>query len=153
MAARWTCVSDARSSPRLLGLLLMWSVVSMLGCGSSGPTLIPVKGRVTLDGKPVADAAVGLIPIEGGPMASGVTNADGVFDLSTGNKSGAVPGKQAVTVTKVEEIGYNKDGSVGPRGLRSVWHVPQKYSRRETSGLTAVVSTDGKDLSLELSSR
>jgi hypothetical protein len=153
MAARWTCVSDARSSPRLLGLLLVWSVVSILGCGSSGPTLIPVKGRVTLDGKPVADAAVGLIPIEGGPMASGVTNADGVFDPSTGNKPGAAPGKHAVTVTKVEEIGYNKDGSVGPRGLRSVWHVPQKYSRRETSGLTATVSADGKDLSLELSSR
>ena len=50
------------------------------------PDVDPVKGRVTLDGKPVADAAVGLIPIEGGPMAGGVTNADGVFDLSTGNK-------------------------------------------------------------------
>jgi hypothetical protein len=153
MAARWTCVSDARSSPRLLGLLLAWFVVSVLGCGPSGPTLVPVSGRVMLDGRPVADAAVGLIPIEGGPMASGVTNADGVFGLSTGNKPGAVPGKHAVTVTKVEEIGYNKDGSVGPRGLRSVWHVPQKYSRRETSGLTATVSTDGKDLPLELSSR
>jgi hypothetical protein len=128
-------------------------VVSVLGCGSSGPTLIPVNGRVTLDGKPVADAAVGLIPIDGGPMASGVTNADGVFHLSTGNQPGAVPGEHAATVTKVEEIGYNKDGSVGPRGLRSVWHVPQKYSRRETSGLKATVSADGKDLSLELSSR
>ena len=28
-----------------------------------------------------------------------------------------MPGKHAVTVTKVEEIGYNKDGLVGPRGL------------------------------------
>ena len=153
MVTRWTFVSKTGSSPRLLGLLLAWFVASTLGCGPGGPTPIPVTGRVTLDGKPVADAAVGLMPVAGGPMASGVTDAQGVFELSTVNKPGAMPGEHAVTVTKVEEIGYNKDGSVGPRGLRSVWHVPQKYSRRETSGLTATVSPEGKELTLELSSK
>ena len=73
-------------------------ILSLAGCGRSLPTTYPVKGTVTLDGKPVAGAGVLLIPKEGRP-AHGVTDENGAFTASTfGEGDGALPGRHVVTV-------------------------------------------------------
>ncbi|MBN2294998.1 MAG: hypothetical protein JXM70_21395 [Pirellulales bacterium] len=115
--------------------------------------MAPAKGRVTLDGRPVTDAAVAFTPVGGGPMATGNTDAQGLFELQTTNKPGAVVGEHRVTILKMQESGYNPDGTVGPGGIRTQWLVPQKYSMAATSGLTANVGKSDAEHVFELSSK
>ena len=48
------------------------------GCGGKDQP-VPVRGTVTLDGKPVAGAAVHFVPDQGGSPASAETQADGSY--------------------------------------------------------------------------
>src|SRR5436309_14322534 len=73
--------------------------VAAIGCGGAKP--VKVEGTVTLDGQAVQGATVIFYPDNGGPQASGLTDADGVFHLTTFNTGdGAIPGTHKVTVTK-----------------------------------------------------
>jgi hypothetical protein len=82
--------------------LAVFAVVAA-GCSDGGGSLSPVKGKVNYKGKAAAGAQVTFFP-EGkeGDMgvtpASGTTDADGVFTLSTGKQAGVKPGKYVVTV-------------------------------------------------------
>jgi len=114
--------------------------------------MVPVTGMVTLDGKPVADAAVLFTPVGGGPPASGTTDGEGRFQLTAVNQPGAVPGEHQVTITKQTMHGITADGMPGPEGIRIEWHVPEKYSKPETSGLKANVSRQETDFTFTLSS-
>lgn len=72
------------------------------GCGSGDrPTLAPVHGHVTLDGKPLARAGVAFNPIEsGGRESSAVTNSEGEYVLRyIRDEMGGVLGKNAVRIT------------------------------------------------------
>jgi hypothetical protein len=73
------------------------SALATAGCGSKP---VPVKGRVTLDDKPLANASVLFIAQEpGGRDASGYTDANGVFELTTLRpQDGALPGSYKVTI-------------------------------------------------------
>ena len=133
--------------------LLVVLILTTGGCGQSGPAMAPAKGRVTLDGQAVADAAVAFMPVGGGPLATGNTDSQGVFELQTTNKPGAVLGEHTVTITKMRELGYNPDGTVGPGGIRTQWIVPQKYSLPASSGLTASVGKGDVEHVFELSSK
>ena len=126
--------------------------VLVAGCGG-GLDLIPVSGTVTLDGKPVDGAAVVFVPVAGGPVASGTTEAGGKFRLMTINDAGAVPGEHHVTVTKQTMHGITADGMPGPGGIRIEWHVPERYSKPKTSGLTAAVSRSQNEFEFDLSSQ
>lgn len=53
-----------------------------------------VTGMVTLDGQPLENATVELVPVDGGKTAGGRTNADGQFQL----EEGAVPGEYRVRI-------------------------------------------------------
>ena len=106
-----------------------------------------------LDGKPVEGAAVGFLPVSGGPVASGTTDAEGRLELSTMSRPGAPVGKHVVTVTKVKHSGINPDGTIAPDGIKTKWLVPEKYGEPATSGLRAVVDRDGLKRVFELSSK
>ncbi|MBN1910396.1 MAG: carboxypeptidase regulatory-like domain-containing protein [Pirellulales bacterium] len=106
-----------------------------------------------LDGKPVEGAAVGFMPEQGGPVASGSTDAEGYFQLSTMNQPGALVGKHQVTVIKTEHSGINPDGTIAPGGVKTKWLIPKKYGNAATSQLTAVVEPGGLDRVFELSSK
>jgi hypothetical protein len=75
----------------------------MVGCGQSMAT---VKGRVTCNGKPVAEAQITFNPApkdatdrEPGKPATGFTDAEGNFVLSTFHaRDGALIGTHRVTV-------------------------------------------------------
>ena len=89
----------------VLGVAVAGLALAAAGCGRGGKKPVPVKGTVTLDGKPVSLALVMFVPQkEGGMMAHGVTNHDGEFELTTYKPNdGALPGDYNVTVTKVDE--------------------------------------------------
>lgn len=136
-------------------VLLSFVLVGMAGCG--GPKPIPVSGKVTLDGKAVANCGVLFIPVAGQDralteLASGETDAQGQFTLNMQKGSGAMPGNYHVTIVKQETLGMI--GSVpGPNGVRIKWIVPRKYSTPETSGLQRTVSPQEHDFVFDLSSK
>ena len=88
----------------LLGLLGGFLLV---GCGSNLPSTAPVTGTLHWeDGKPVEGASVRFVPaIQGNREASGSTNKDGEFNLSTfKHGDGAIPGDYSVVITKITSV-------------------------------------------------
>ncbi len=75
--------------------------IFLAGCGGGGPKLLPATGTVTYKNTPVEGAVVSFRCQEANKIATGTTDAQGRFELSTyqGGK-GAVAGKHKVTVTK-----------------------------------------------------
>lgn len=61
----------------LCGTLLL--VVT--SCGQGGPEVAPVKGRVTLDGRPLAMADITFQPASGDRPSTARTDADGLYEL------------------------------------------------------------------------
>ena len=92
-----------------LWLGVMALVVSSLGCGAETEDTNPVTGKITYDGKPLADARIRLEAAAGG--ASRVyacdSKADGTFVIeavfSAETKQGAPVGKYKVLVGKFEK--------------------------------------------------
>lgn len=119
----------------------------------------PVNGAVRLDGKPLAAASVALIAVNGGPLVSGVTDAEGRFQLETAGRAGVKPGEYRVTVIKKEvtAASTDKDGHVGTvtpgRMAQEKWLTPPKYASPDTSGLTITVKPGMTSLDCDLKSR
>jgi hypothetical protein len=88
--------------------IVLLLVMMLQGCrrAPQGPLVHPVKGRVTLDGEPVAGVGVAFSPLVSGQgaVAYGTTLADGSYKLSStlGGKrnAGAVAGDYAVLLQK-----------------------------------------------------
>jgi hypothetical protein len=51
------------------------------GCGQSGPAVAPVKGRVTLDGRPLSTVDIVFQPMDGKPPGTSRTDEDGNYEL------------------------------------------------------------------------
>jgi hypothetical protein len=128
------------------------------GCGRGGPELVPVRGTVTLDGKPVEGASVTFIPQFPGQPALGSTDARGKFTLKTHpHGNGAMPGTHKATVRKVETTGFlatedGLSGGVAPEGIQQIWHTPQRYADPETTPLLIEVGKRMEAVSLALTS-
>lgn len=141
---------------RLIGLAL---TVALAGCGGSGnPTTYPVSGVVLQNGKGVANVNVAFFP-ESGPSASGRTDADGKFTLTTFETGdGAVAGEQKVAITPVSQVASDPNADVitdaktyaiaKPKDLP----IPAKYVDPGTSGLRVKVPDDTQsgEIKLEL---
>lgn len=116
-------------SRRAFILLVFVLVAAPLACNNDGYRVATVSGRVTLDGKAVANVAVLFQPMhsEGnyapGPGSTGVTDADGRYTLKTVGKEarGAVVGKHKVRFTMFE----------GSSAAKSSIKIPAKYNDRE----------------------
>lgn len=154
---RWGCLVPAAWAKT--GVAVWWIVVVaaflVSGCERQrGPQVCLVRGRVFLDGAPLASATVGFSPLDAssGMPATGLTDATGAFLLTTvqgGRRNGgAVPGDYVVTIDKVivEETGAganrspSRDGDPGlppPPSFRSL--IPKDYGKRQFSGLRATV--------------
>lgn len=84
-----------------MGLLL---VAAIVGCGGdSGPPLAPVKGKLTLYGKPYPKAIITFEPKGGGPAATSTTDENGDYELWSAGRKGAVIGSHKVVVTTIIE--------------------------------------------------
>jgi predicted small lipoprotein YifL len=122
-------------------LLVALSVAASAGCGSKGPVLVPVTGKVVVNGKPAEHAVVVLHPVSPNdlPKPRGTVGADGSFTLTTHTTGdGAPPGEYRVTVEQWL-AGTKADDPPSSR-------LPPKYAKPETSGLTATVTDAATEL-------
>jgi hypothetical protein len=126
--------------------------LSVAGCGPERPQTIGVTGTVTLDGEPLEGAVVGFTPEGGGRPATGTTDAEGRFRLTTfDDGDGALPGRHLVTVAKVKDTAPGGGDRGTPEGKEMLSggpgfevetmesEVPQRYTNWETSGLQCEV--------------
>lgn len=118
--------------------------------------MVPVRGVVTLDGKPIEGAAVLFAPREGGRPAIGRTDERGDFRLQTvTSDDGALRGEHVVTVTLQETLGVTADpdglsGEVAPGGIQVRWIVPERYANPNTSNLAVTVEPGMPPLTIPL---
>jgi hypothetical protein len=126
-------------------------LAGLTGCGGSGRETVPVRGTVTWDGQPLADAAVMFSGPEGGSPVTARTDANGIFTVQ------AVVGSNAVAVAKVDgsgPAGTGEDGMMPASGAVTAKSVlPPKYADLRNSGLTVEVAPGMGEVNLELVSQ
>ena len=128
----------------MLGLCAV-AMLPLLGCGGSGD-VAGVEGTVTLDGAPLADAAIVFQP-EGGRPSSGRTDAQGHYTLEyTATESGAQIGKHKVMITTA---GMEEDATGNLVEVKET--LPAKY--HEKTELTAEVTGGSNTIDFELTSK
>src|SRR5439155_21177508 len=109
------------------------------GCGaSSGPKLVSVVGKVTVDGQPVKAGGLSFRPDKSKGNTSlhepaGDIDAEGNYKLFTNGREGAPVGWYRVAVFAGEPV------DVGNLSGQARWFANPKYARVETSGLTVEV--------------
>ncbi len=139
----YTWPSTVRLAVLALSLFVAW------GCGGSADNrkpVFPVKGKVTVAGKPAIKAQVVFHPLAGAdpntPQPTGQVGPDGTFTLSTYTAGdGAPAGECAVTVVWPESasaIGGDADTGGDRLGGR--------YANPKSSGLKAKVADGQNDL-------
>lgn len=88
--------------------LVLIPVSLLVGCNSQSVAVVPVSGKVTLDGQPLVGATLSFQPItdksstnQAAMGSYGKTDAEGKFTLRLidPDKPGALVGRHAVTVT------------------------------------------------------
>ena len=126
-------------SLRYLRFLLFYSALPVMllvcvGCSSGGPEIAQVSGRVTMDGKPLANASVVFIPENGRP-AGARTDADGRYVLNfTEGRRGAIPGKNSVRITTQRETEKDENGKTVVPGSPET--IPMEYNAASTLEFT-----------------
>lgn len=134
-------------------VLMVFVVAFMAGCGDGGPHLVAVKGKVTLDGKPVPSAIVTFNPTgPGGSNSLGKTDIDGNYRLEfSQDKQGALVGEYAVEIVtkKISKADLPDDGSVVDQS--NFVEIPAKYRKR--GALSATVKDQSNTIDFELTSK
>jgi hypothetical protein len=136
---------------RLLVLGLV--VVLALGCG--GSTVAPVSGKVTLDGKPVANVDVTFSPvaasgtIEAGMSATGKTNENGEYTLkATNGKTGAQVGMNRVSIVSLAAQVGEGDQRPPRGGWKLQNKIPAKYNEKSELTFDVKPGTNTADFPL-----
>ena len=106
------------------------------GCGSKSP-LATVRGKVELNGRPLASGNVMTLPKGGRGARAAILN--GEFELGTfGKNDGALIG-----IHKVAVVAFEEGHSTGPEAKVGKLLVPERYTNPESSGLSIEVKADG----------
>jgi len=134
---------------RLGSWIIAASSLSALACGSSGPGMTQVSGRLTFQSKPVPKGLVSFVPATPeGRIATGQVDADGNYRLQTENPGdGALSGDYNVTISARDDVilDYIPKKPVPPKYL-----VPAKYENPKTSGLKATVKPGASPIDFDL---
>jgi len=120
----------------------MVGCVALVGC-DSGPTLIPISGQVSIDGKPLERGIV-TVWVKDHRPSLGAIGKDGRFTLMTSRPGdGCVVGEHLVSVTS--ELGL-KDES-------TQIFIPTRYGDPKASGLSVNVTEPKEDWMIDLTWR
>ena len=123
-------------SPRLSATIVL-VLATLLAPGCSGnPSTETVTGSLDYQGKPLQGAMVSFTPVEGGHPATGETDNEGNYSLTTFKTGdGAVPGEYVVTVQKL--LADEKGGVYAEHRLVT----PARYANASHSDLRAKVTS------------
>ena len=136
----------------MLRSVLFLILMTIAGCSGDDRGLAPVSGTVLFNGKPLPNAGVIFTPDEDNiRVGVGSTDKDGKYKLTSFQiNDGAKIGKYAITI-RAEEGG---DSKLKPADaldfVRGKIITPLKYSRPETSGLTAEVARKNNVIDFQL---
>ncbi len=118
-----------RNRGRLAVALACGTFALVSGCRREQPRVVPVSGQVRYAGKPLAEAKVLFVPQAGGRPATGDTDQQGRFRLTTFERGdGALVGEHAVTVFPPGSAGPGMPGTA-PRTSAAV--VAEPLRRQE----------------------
>ena len=130
----------------LTRLCILCCCCLIFGCGS--PRTYDVQITVTLDGEPLEEAMVMLLPVQNSDVQiTGITDAEGKVTFNTDETDdtdvdGIVAGSYIVTVSKTAEerkLSNNEIRALAEAGIRYspdiVELIPSKYTSRDTSDL------------------
>lgn len=113
-------------------VLVSLCVIGCSGVPDDRPSVVPVTGKITYNGKPVTGALVNFSSLKSPRPANGMTDNDGRFSLTTfSTDDGAIPGEYQVSVTKSVSQGVGSD----PASANS-----QDLSKGLPSGYSTAVS-------------
>ncbi len=120
----------------------------------SAPRRRRFKGTIKQGGKPVADANVIFYPQgEGGRVATGTTDAQGAFTLTTYETGdGAVVGSHKVTVTAGTAVPESNDPAALEQAAKDQQTLPEKFATVDKTTITAEVEAKGSTFEWDLDS-
>ena len=132
-------------------LLVAALSLGISGCGS-GSGVAPVTGKVTLDGKPLANAHIAFQPIAGAKRNVGVgsyatTDGEGRYQLKTSDKDqpGAVIGQHRVEINlRVESDDRDPRTRPAPKVLPPRYNLQSELQFEVKSGGTSDANFDLK---------
>jgi hypothetical protein len=144
-------------------LMCLFPAIGLLvGCGGEKvdrPDVYKVRGKITLQGKPVSGADITFSQREANRSAFGRTDENGEYQLTTFTANdGAIEGKHEITIVEIPPIASTpalpdiESESYQPPGLgEETMPVPKsslnaRYADPATSGLIAVVNKDGENV-------
>jgi hypothetical protein len=134
--------------PITISILFVLSLILGCGNGVSGR----VSGTVSLDGKPLADAAVTFYPEVSGAMSVGMTDTNGNYELAVSHTvKGIVPGRYKVTIsTAREERAGNAPGAASIPAVPEL--VPPKFTDHNSTDLIREVKAGSQKMDFALTS-
>jgi hypothetical protein len=124
--------SSCGPSFRRIAIAASLLMSTLAGCSERSTPTAAVSGKVTLDGKPLANVSVLFQPVgsnrDPGVGSYGITDAQGGFTLkqSGSGRDGAVVGQHAVTL--VEKTDPANDDDAGGIDKPVVSRIPAEYS-------------------------
>ena len=146
-----------------------------VGCASDEIPLVPVSGKVTLDGKPLPHKLVQFVPLPGTPGVGGARNTDanGAYTIlairpgSLSDEEGIPAGDYKVVITEPQILietplpeadseGNPAPAIASPEDFQKRRHrsgIPRKYTSQETTDLRATVPPEGGIFDFDLHSR
>lgn len=135
--------------------ILLVVIVFVSGC-SKGVETNFVEGTVSLDGAPLAEATVTIVPTSNaGEVASGFSDDNGKFTLTSQSGQGgggALEGEYLVTVSKVEVTTIpSKTENPDDEKTESKELLPAIYQDMEKSPLRATIQKGKNSIDLKLS--
>lgn len=134
--------------------ILPFVLALLIGCTGSGPTVVPVKGRVTRGGEPFKTRlSLTFYPENNGRPSTADSDSEGRFDLKFDRDTrGAVLGKHKVVVA------FRPDSpmqAVDVKEGKSKYHPDQdailkKFGKREKTALSVEITGATNDLELKI---
>jgi hypothetical protein len=131
-------------SPKICLAFLLTTISLCLtaGCGQNTPKIVPVRGKVTLEGGEWPKSGQIFFSAtksaEGLPTKPGyaIFGKDGSFVVKTGDYEGLIPGEYHISV-----YCFEKPSSETKPGIS---YLPKKFSNPSQSGLTLNIPPDQK---------
>jgi len=141
-----------------------FAILGLAGCGDaeSSIALVPVKGTVTLNGKPMANAQISFIPDPGNKSSTAggdTTGPEGNYMARFKGRSGLAPGKYKVTIAPGVSSSSSAGGSeafkddpfMAAEGARAASSTKASAKKLEVKGeFDAEVDSSGSPLDFDV---
>ena len=141
----------SRTSANCWRIAVLGTVVLFAGCSSplGDVELGQVSGKVTLDGKPLADASVNFTPEDKKAKGStAITDAEGNYTLRyISGYDGAAVGTHKVEIRKVETVALPGGGAEPATTERQI--VAEKYNSQTTLSADVKAGSNTFDFEVE----